>query len=209
MTAYADHAPGLWYARGALTVGTDRYDGSRTVEFPGVNRKLSADYSGNQLSGIVSTGMHFFFDQTTVTPFVSLQAGRVHVESYKESGGGDINLRVKSQDYNILQSGLGVKAERTIQAANGTYVPEVHFKWLHDFSSTTMQQDAAFTGSGESFSARGINQGRNLYNVGATFSFVSCNCGPSSWVVKGLYDYKWNQDSFSSHQISVVASLKF
>ena len=210
LTGYVSHAPGPWYVRGALTVGTDRYDGSRSIVFPGIARKLSADYSGQQLSGIVSAGRHFFLGQTTVTPFVSLQASRVHVGSYKESGGGDVNLRVDSQDYNFVQSGLGVKAERVIQAANGNYAPEVHFKWLHDLSSTTeTEQNAAFTGGGAEFAANGIKQGRELFNVGAGISFLSCNCGPNSWSVKGLYDYTWNQDRFSSHQVSVVASLKF
>ena len=210
LTGYVSHAPGPWYVRGALTVGADRYDGSRSAVFSGIARTLSADYSGQQVSGIVSAGRHFLLGQTTVTPFASLQASRVHVAGYTESGGGDVNLRVSSQSYNFVQSGLGVKAERVIQAANGNYAPEVHFKWLHDFSSTTeTQQNAAFTGGGAEFAAKGIKQGRELFNVGVGISFLSCNCGPNSWSVKGLYDYTWNQDRFSSHQVSVVASMKF
>ncbi len=209
LTGYISHAPGPWFVKGALTIGTDRYDGSRPIVFPGVNRTASADYTGQHYTGIISAGRHFYFDKTTITPLASLQASRIHVGSYTERGAGDLSLRVKSQDYNFVQSGLGVKAERVIQTASGTYSPEVHVKWLHDFSSTTMRQDATFTGSTAEFSTQGITQDRELFNVGAGIAFLSCNCDEKAWTVKGLYDYKWNQSGYSSRQVSVVASMNF
>ena len=144
-----------------------------------------------------------------MTPLASLQASRIRVGSYTENGAGGANLRVNSQDYDFVQSSLGVKAERVIRSGNGTYSPEVHFKWLHDFSSTTMQQNAAFTGGGGTFTTQGIKQDRDLYNVGAGITFLACRCGEQTWTVKGLYDYRWNNSSYSSHQLSVLASLKF
>lgn len=209
VTGYISYVPGPWFVQGALTAGVDRYNGSRPIDFPGVNRRASADYTGQQYTALIATGKHYFIDQTTITPLASLQVSRINVGSYTESGAGDANLRVKSQDYDFVQSSLGVKAERVIQSGNGTYSPEVHFKWLHDFNSTTMQQDAAFAGGGGTFTTRGIRQDRELFNVGTGITFLSCNCGEKTWTVKALYDYKWNQSNFSSHQISVVANLKF
>lgn len=209
LTGYLSHAPGPWFIKGALSVGMDRYDGSRSIVFPGTNRTASADYKGHQYSAIVSAGHHFFFNRTTITPLAALQASRIHVGGYSETGAGDINLRVNSQDYDIVQSSLGVKAEHHIQAGNGNFYPEVHFKWLHDFTSTTMEQTAAFSGGGAQFKVQGIEQDRDMFNVGAGISFLSCNCVDNSWTVKGVYDYKWNQSSFSSHQVSVVASFSF
>jgi len=210
VTGYLSHTPGPWFAKGALTIGTDRYNGSRPIVFPGVDREASADFSGQQYTGSVRAGRHFFLNQaTTVTPFALLRASHVNVDSYTERGAGDVNLLVSSQSYNFAQSGLGVKAERNIQSSNGTYTPEVHFKWLHNFGSTTMQQNAAFTGGGTEFAVQGINQDRELYNIGFGVTFLSCNCDENSWAVRGLYDYKWNQSNYSSNQVSVVASMKF
>jgi uncharacterized protein with beta-barrel porin domain len=209
LTGYLSHAPGPWYVQGALTAGVDRYGGSRSIVFPGVSRTAGADYTGQQYTGVATTGRHFFFNQNTITPFASLQVSRINVGSYTETGAGDVNLNVSSQNYTFVQSGLGVKAERLIQSGSGTYSPEVHAKWLHDFSSTTMQQTAAFTGGGLAFSTQGISQDRDLYNVGAGVTFLSCKCGEKTWTVKGLYDYKWNQSNYSSHQVSLIASLKF
>lgn len=209
VTGYLSHTPGPWFVLGALTAGVDKYNGSRAIVYSGVNRSASADYTGQQYTALVSAGKHFFFNQATITPLVSLQASHIRVGSYSESGAGDLNLRVNSQDYDFVQSGLGVKAERVIQSGNATFSPEVHAKWLHDFSSTTMQQNAAFTGSSATFTTQGVTQDRELFNVGAGLSFLSCNCGENSWSVKGLYDYKWNESSYSSHQLSIIASIKF
>ena len=209
VTGYLSHAPGPWFVQGALTAGVDRYDGSRPIVFPGVNRTASADYTGRQYTALVTAGSHFYFNPATVTPLASLQVSRIRVGSYTENGAGDVNLRVNAQDYDIVQSSLGVKAERVIRTAHGTYSPEAHFKWLHDFSSTTMRQEAAFTGGGGTFTVQGVNQDRDLYNVGAGVTYLSCKCDDRTWTVKGLYDYKWNNSSYSSHQLSVIASLKF
>jgi uncharacterized protein with beta-barrel porin domain len=210
LTTYLSHVSGAAFVQGALTVGKDNYDSSRSVVFPGVNRTASANYTGQQYTALVSAGKHYFFDHAvTVTPLASLQASRIDVDSYTESGAGGANLRVGSQKYNFLQSGLGVKAEQIMESANGTYSPEVHAKWLHDFSSTTMHQNAAFAGGGSSFSTNGIKQDRDMFNVGAGVTFLSCNCGDKTWTVKGVYDYKWSQSSYSAHQVSMIASMKF
>ena len=207
---YLHYQPGPWFVQGALTAGVDKYDGSRQIVFTGVNRTAHADYSGQQYSAMVSTGKHFYFNnQVTVTPHASLQVGQVNVDGYTESGAGDINLRVASQDYNYVQSGVGVKIERVIQSGDGTYSPEIHAKWSHDFESTSTAQNVAFTGGGARFTVHGVEQDRDMYNVGVGMSFLSCNCGQKAWTLKGLYDYKWNDSEYASHQLTLVAGFKF
>ena len=209
ITGYLHHAPGPLFVQAALTAGVNDYESTRHIVFPGVNRTATSDYTGQQYSGIVTVGRHYQVNETTITPLASLQASHIRVGSYTESGAGDANLRIESQDYNFVQSTLGVKAERVIRSGSSTYSPEVHAKWLHDFNSTTMEQDAAFTGGGASFNAQGIKQDRDLFNVGAGVTFLSCNCEKDSWTVKGLYDYKWNDSDYASHQVSLIAGLKF
>lgn len=210
LTGYLNYTPGPWYVQGALTAGIDRYDGERQIVLPGLNRVAKSDYDGQQYTALVSAGKHFYFDQAvTVTPFASLQTSLIKVDSYTERGAGAVNHRVDDQDYNLTQSGLGVKIERVIQSGASTYSPEAHVKWLHDFSDTTTEQTAAFTGGGSTFNVEGIEQNRDLYNVGAGITFLSCNCDNNSWTVKGQYDYKWNDSEYSSNQLSLIASLKY
>tara|TARA_R110000782_G_scaffold180196_7_gene270737 strand:+ start:426 stop:2513 length:2088 start_codon:yes stop_codon:yes gene_type:complete len=208
--AYVEYAPQPWYVQGSLAAGIDRYDGSRQIVFPGLSRSAKSNYDGRQYTALVSAGKHFFLDQAiTVTPFMSLQASNIQVDGYEEHGAGDLNLNVSGQDYNFVQSGLGIKAERVIRVGKNTYIPEVHTRWLHNFNSTTMEQTAAFTGGGSAFDVEGIDQDRNLYNVGAGMTLLSCNCDKDSWAVKGQYDYNWNKSDYSSNQFSVIANLNF
>lgn len=209
LTGYFDHAIESAFIQGVVTAGIDKYDGSRSIVFPGINRNASADFDGQQYTALLAVGKHFAIDEVIVTPLASLQVSRISVDGYTEKGAGAANLRVADQDYDFVQSGLGVKAERVIRSGDRTFSPEVHYKWLHDFKSTTMQQDAAFTGGGATFSADGIKQDRDLHNVGAGITFISCNCANESWTVKALYDYKWNESNYSSHQVSILASSKF
>ena len=208
-TGYFEYAPQPWFMRAAITAGVDRYDSSRNINFPGINREVNADYRGKQYSGLVAIGKHFYYNETTLTPLASLQATHIKVDSFNEKGGGDVNLNVENQDYDFLQSSLGVKVERVIKTSNGAISPEAHVRWLHDFNSTTMKQTASFAGGGNSFNTQGFKQDRDLYNVGAGFTMFYCNCERNTWSVKGLYDYKWNDSEYSSHQVSLIGSVNF
>ena len=126
VTGYYEYAPQPWFMRAALTAGVDKYDSKRYINFPGVNRRLTADYSGEQYTALVAAGKHFYINETTITPLVSLQASHIKVDSFKEKGGADLNLNVDSQDYDFLQSSLGVKVERIIKTSNGAVSPELH-----------------------------------------------------------------------------------
>jgi uncharacterized protein with beta-barrel porin domain len=209
LTGYLEYAPQPWFVQAALTAGLDKYKGSREIIFPGVNRKVDADYRGQQYSAMVAVGKHFYVNETTITPLASLQATRLRVDSYREDGGGDVNLNVDSQDYNFVQSSLGVKVERAIPTSFGTVSPEIHARWFHDFNSTTMEQDARFAGGGASFRDKGFKNDRDLYNVGVGISMLNCNCDNNAWSLKGLYDYKWNDSDYSSHHVSVIARWQF
>lgn len=71
-----------------------------------------------------------------------------------------------------------------------------------------MEQSASFAGGGN-FNAQGIKQDRDLLNVGAGVTFLSCDCDKDAWTVKGVYDYEWNGSEYSSHMVSLVAGMKF
>lgn len=209
LTAYFNYAPEAFFVRGALIAGIDKYDGSRQIDFAGINRIAKSDANGQQYTALITAGKNFTSKNTTLTPLVGVQASRVNIDAYTEQGAGDVNLQVDSQSYNFLQSTAGVKLEHVIRTEKVTVAPEIHTKWLHDFNSTTMQQDAIFTGGGTKFHTTGIEQDRNTYNVGTGVMLYSCNCDKDSWSVKGAYDYKWNESGYHDNQVSVVASIKF
>ena len=209
LMGYLSHAPGPWFVQGMLVAGKDNYDSSRNIVLPGLSQAATASYGGNQYTGLVRAGVVAYSQRFTVTPFVSLQYSRIAVDGHTEQGAAGIDLRVENQKYNFLQSGLGVKAETIVKSRHGAYAPEVHFKWLHDFKATTMQETAAFAAGGAQFLTPGVTQSREMFNVGAGVTLLTCNCDKKAWTLKGVYDFKWNSSNYSAHQVSLVASLKW
>lgn len=204
-TAYLGYAPGPWFANAALVYGLDDYASSRRVSFPGFNQTANADYSGHQYTAFGATGYHFQLGdgRNVITPTATLQYTRLKTNSFTEIGGDAINLKIDARNYDFLQSGLGVKFSRDLVASgSGVVRPEVHVNWLHSFHGDRMSNTAAFTSGGPSFTATGVKQGRNLFDVGAGVLIASSK----SWSVEGAYDYQFN-DSYKAGQVMVKLTM--
>ncbi len=203
--AYLGYAPGPWFVNAALVYGLDDYSSSRRITFPGINNTASADYRGHQYTAFGATGYHFQLDdgRSAITPTATLQYTRLDTHGFTEIGGGPVNLKVNAQNYDFLQSGLGVKFARDLVTSGSQIVrPEVHVNWLHSFNGETMGNTVAFASGGPSFRATGVKQGRNLFDVGAGLLIA----GSKTWSVAGAYDYQFNQ-SYRAGQVMVKFTM--
>ena len=200
-TAYAGHRAGPWYVNGDASVGLNEYSGVRQIIFPGVNRTAKANYGGQNYNVGANTGYDIPVARFTITPLASLQYTNLQVNSFRETGAGAVNLRVASQSYNFLESGLGVKVAREFAVGSGVLVPEIHGKWLHELSNPTLSQTASFAAPGSaSFSTPGMKTGADTLNAGFGLTIYSCTCGTSSWSVEAGYDYFHRSDKYEAHQ---------
>ena len=188
----------------------NNYSSTRHIVFPGVNRTANADYSGQDYSAFASTGYHLPAQKFTVTPFASLQYTHMNLNSYTETGAGDIDLRVNSQNYNFLESGLGVKVERDFSYNGGVYAPEVHAKWLHELNNPTAKNTAAFTVAGApSFTTQGLKPSDDTLDLGVGITLLSCSCSKKTWSVEAVYDHDWRNDGYSANQAMIRLSDSF
>ncbi|MBE3144628.1 MAG: autotransporter outer membrane beta-barrel domain-containing protein, partial [Planctomycetes bacterium] len=210
--AYIGHEDGPWFVNGSASFGWNEYSSMRHIEFPGVDRKATTKYSGQDYSAFVSTGFHLSAPQEfTITPLASLQYTRMHLDGYTERGAGDIDLKAKSQDYDFLESGLGVKVERYFSDRNGTsYVPEGHFNWFHELSNPELKQTAKYTAAGSgSFTTPGLKTADDMFNVGGGLTLLSCACSATTWSLEAVYDYDWNNDGYFANQVTVRLTSRF
>jgi outer membrane autotransporter protein len=107
----------------------DDYSGSRHVVFPGVDSTMKAGYSGHQFTAFGTTGYHFYVGdgRTVITPYATLQYTRLYAGGYTETGDPAIDLTVKGQNYDFVQSGLGGKIARDIALSDTqSFRPELH-----------------------------------------------------------------------------------
>jgi len=210
-TAYIAHDDGRWFANGDVSYGWNGYSGGRQISFTGINRTAFAKYGGEDITSFVTTGYHFYGEDLTVTPLVSLQATHLNLNGYTETGAGDVNLQVSSQSYNFLESGMGVNVARHFDLDDGQdMLPELHVKWLHELLSQNPQNTAVFTATGSTpFVSTGLSPAPDTLNVGAGLSLLSCGCSERTWSVEGIYDFYLRSRNYSAHQVTLAAAYRF
>jgi outer membrane autotransporter protein len=209
--AYIGHESGPWFVNGSASIGWNKYSSMRHIDFNGVDRTAHAKYRGQDYTAFASTGFHLSAQEFTITPLASLLYSRVHLNGYTETGAGGVNLKVKSQNYDFLESGLGVKVERYFSNSNGTsYVPEVHFNWYHELSNPELKQTAEYTAAGSSsFRTSGLKTDDDTFNVGGGLTLLSCACSATTWSLEAVYDYYWNNTDYSANQVMVRLTSRF
>jgi outer membrane autotransporter protein len=209
-TAYVSHEHGPWFVQGDASFGWNDYFGTRNISLPGFSQTTNANYSGQSYTGFATTGYHFFTQGVTITPLASLQYTNLNLDGYTETGGGNINLRVKSQNYDFLESGLGVKVARPFAYNEFTYVPEIHFKWLRELVNPTVSNTAAFTAAGSPpFITPGLQAGDDTLNLGVGLTFLSCGCTARTWSFEAIYDHEWRSGRYSADQGTVKFTARF
>jgi outer membrane autotransporter protein len=209
--AYIGHESGPWFVNGSASIGWNKYSSMRHIDFNGVDRTAHAKYRGQDYTAFASTGFHLSAQEFTITPLASLLYSRVHLNGYTETGAGGVNLKVKSQNYDFLESGLGVKVERYFSNSNGTsYVPEVHFNWYHELSNPELKQTAEYTAAGSSsFRTSGLKTDDDTFNVGGGLTLLSCACSATTWSLEAVYDYDWTNAGYSANQVMMRLTSRF
>ncbi len=183
-----------YYINGAFSFAYNTYRGKRNIDVGAIRRIANSSYRGQQYSVLLDGGYTFKTKQVNITPLASLQYIHLHIQSYTETGADALNLSVASQDYDMLQSGLGAKFDRPFEVAYGTIIPEVHAKWLYDFIADKQATTSTFSGGGGSFATNGFTPARNALDVGGRLALVT----KGNWSFDANYDFEYKQD-FTSH----------
>ncbi|MBA4396735.1 MAG: hypothetical protein C0394_05045 [Syntrophus sp. (in: bacteria)] len=172
-TLYAALTKKAGYLNGSLSVAFNSYRSSRQIVFPGVNRTANSEYDGQQYSLYLEGGHVLKTGGLTWTPLASIQYEHLRLDGYTEKNAGDLNLKVNGQNYNMALTGLGLKLGYAFQGSYGTFLPELHVKWLYDLMNDHQQSTATFTGGGASFTTSGFTPARSSYHLGTKISLIT------------------------------------
>ncbi len=173
-TIYAGFQPleAPYYIDATGSFAWNWYDSWRSIDIGGIHRIAKAEYDGQQYSTYIEGGYKVKLSKSLeVTPLASLQWSHLNLERYSETSAGSLSLNVDRQSYDILQSGLGIKASSQIEYKWGNFIPELHLKWLYDFINDDMVVTSSFNGGGGSFTSKGAKPARHSFNTGGKFSF--------------------------------------
>ena len=183
-----------YYINGAFSFAYNTYKGKRNIAVGAITRTANSSYRGQQYSVLFDGGYTFKTKQVNITPIVSLQYLHLHLQSYTETGADALNLNVASQDYDLLETGLGAKFDRPFEVSFGTLTPEVHAKWLYDAIADKQATTSTFSGGGGSFATNGFTPARNALDVGGRLALVT----KGNWSFDANYDFEYKQD-YTSH----------
>jgi outer membrane autotransporter protein len=179
-TLYGSYAKDAYYVDTAFSFAYNTYDASRHVAVGTIDRTATGDYNGQQYSAYIGGGYKFTGKNIELTPLASFQYTHLRLNSYTESGAGAAGLNIDAQDYDVAQTGLGMKFGYpvTLKSGIGRLTPELKFKWLYDWVGDAQQATSTFTGGGGSFDTQGFKPAQSSYDFGAklileTTSFIT------------------------------------
>jgi len=172
-TLYAGLTKADNYLNGAFSFAYNCYESLRNIIFPGINRRADSNYGGQQYGLYLEGGHGFKYGKFELTPLVSIEYQHLNIDSYTEKNADALNLMVNRQGYNLAQSGLGAKVAYSFEGSYGTFIPELHAKWLYDIVNDNQQSTSTFTGGGASFPTQGFRPSRSSANVGTKLTLVT------------------------------------
>jgi outer membrane autotransporter protein len=193
---YASYAKDAYFVDSAFSFAYNTYDTSRHVAAGSIDRTTAGDYNGQQYSGYIGGGYKFTAKNIELTPLASFQYSHLRLNSYTESGAGALNLKVNPQDYNMAQTGLGMKIGYPLDLKNklGKLTPEAKFKWLYDWVGDAQQATSTFTGGGGSFGTQSFTPAQSSYDFGAkltleTVNFITISLSYDLELKEGFYGH--------------------
>ncbi|MDD5174429.1 MAG: autotransporter outer membrane beta-barrel domain-containing protein [Candidatus Omnitrophica bacterium] len=176
-TLYTSYAKGVYFIDTAVSFAYNSYNAQRQVAFGLLNRTAKGDYNGQQYSGYIQGGYKFTGKGIELTPIASFLYSHLRLNGYTESGAGAANLKVDPQDYDIAQTGLGMKIGYPLELKkiDTKVTPEFKFKWFYDWVGDAQQTTSTFTGGGGSFGTKGFIPAQSSYDFGLKLTVETVN----------------------------------
>ncbi|MGE3534955.1 MAG: autotransporter domain-containing protein [Parachlamydiales bacterium] len=178
-TFYSTFDKAHWFTDIGLSFAWNHYEGKRHINFHSINRTARSEYNGTEYSGFIDTGYQYCANRFEITPIASLIYSYLHINSHKESGAKTLNLRFTGQNYQFLESSLGLKTAYDYETSWGFFIPEIRAMWLYDFFRESVNVKASYSKLGAavgSFRNKGPHTDRNTLNVGGSLTFLRNSC---------------------------------
>jgi uncharacterized protein YhjY with autotransporter beta-barrel domain len=192
---------GRFYVDGLVSYGSSDLENERIVRYRGnseqgkggaenrvVDRAMVGETDSDSLTVGVSTGTVFPFDWVDVSVDAGLSYLDVSVDGYTEKDlarGADtaefsgLNLTYEDQDFDSLQSRIGLQLSRTFSFSGGVLLPYLSGAWRYEFKNdpTTVRARLAVQQEGQVFAinARSDEPDDSFFEIGVGVSAVFAN----------------------------------
>lgn len=164
----------------------------------------NASYDSHLYGARVGAGYQFDLDNAArFIPTLSLEASRLSVDGYTESG-GIAAQKVDKKHFNRLELGLSTELSKDYQLSKAMVTPSITLGAFHDFEAKTQNTTISFTNPdfvSAPVTLSGTKPEKTRYVAGAGVDIVN----NGNLTVSAEYNYNWNTDGFDANS----GALKF
>ena len=149
LSVYAAYMPESFYAYGSLGYALNLFSMERKMRFGDLYRTANSTTYGHQINTYGEVGYDFKFRSAIFTPMVSLAYSHLWMNGFSESGAGELDLNVDSQEVDSLQSSVGLKIAAVLNHGPVNIIPQLYAAYKHEFAdgSRPLAADLGHTGA--------------------------------------------------------------
>lgn len=149
------------------TYGSNNYDTTRNIAYPGTSTQVKGSTGGNQFALAVNGGVDFNKRDILFSPYARLEYTSNNIDSYQEGGGSGLALGYNSQTIESLTTALAARLSKAMSMKWGILTPSAHVEWEHQYKDNGRLITAHFVAApGVSFSVATDSPDRNYFNIG-------------------------------------------
>ncbi len=182
LSIFASYDIANFYVDGTFTYGWSDYDIERGVVISesissNVDRVATADADGEQYAAGFGFGYNYNLKAFNINPYFRLDYYHGKIDDYTESGAEGLNLSVDEQNFESLQTLLGVQLAYAFSHSYGVFIPQFNVGWYHEILNNSRAINARYTAadilsSNPTLTALTDNPDRDYATVGFGFSNV-------------------------------------
>ncbi len=193
--AYGSVSSDAFYISGALSYGRHFYETNRQQVF--LNQSASGRTGGDQVSGLIESGMEFRSGNWGFIPTLSLQGTQLWIDGYSETGSAAAQS-IGAQSISSLQAGAGGRINYLIRGRSVSVIPEVRAAYRHEFLDDGRTIRANLIDGGAPINMTTQDPQRDFALVGGGLNFIFHNA-TSAFV---NYETQLGQTGFSMQTVT-------
>ena len=110
----------------------------------GEARTAKANADGQQYSAGLGFGYNYNYDAFNINPYFRLDYYHGNIDDYTETGALGLNLAVDEQNFDSLQTLLGIQLAYAFSHSYGVFIPQFNTGWHHEILNNSRDITAEF-----------------------------------------------------------------
>ena len=159
------------YLEGVLTYAHHCYDNRRRISIGSIQNIAESDHDADSYSVLMEAGYNLLMGSWTLQPFANLLYTYLDEEGFQESGADSLDMHIRDNRTNDLNSELGARLSKTFWTPKGVLTPEFKAAWQYNYDVDRHFMQVSFTGEESGLDINGRKRsGSALFGVGLSYT---------------------------------------